>query len=79
MTMTHQFFFMEVVLTQGVGQLNPGDTSKLDERTIVLLVVRFHLQSLIPITQEHLGRWGGHGGDVPAAPGRSLSPLSPIP
>ena len=31
MTMTCLFFFMEAVLMQGVGRLNLGDTSKLDE------------------------------------------------
>ena len=29
--MIHLFFFMEVVLTQGVGQPNLGNISKLDE------------------------------------------------
>ncbi|KAK4824022.1 hypothetical protein QYF61_009613 [Mycteria americana] len=46
---------MEAVLTQGIGRLNLGDTSKLDEPSS-LLIVRFHLQSLIPVVRGHLGR-----------------------
>ena len=37
MTMTHLFFFMEAVLMQGVGRLNLGNTSKLDEISSSLL------------------------------------------
>jgi len=37
MTMTHLFFFTEAVLMQGVGLLNLGNTSKLDEPSSSLL------------------------------------------
>jgi len=37
MTKTALFFFMEGVLTQGIGQRNLGDTSKLDEPLSSLL------------------------------------------
>lgn len=38
MTVTHFFFFAEVVFVQGIGQLNVTDTSKLDESLPSLLV-----------------------------------------
>lgn len=37
MAMTHLFFFMEMVLMEGVGWVNLRDTSKLDEASSSLL------------------------------------------
>lgn len=47
--------------------------------TIVLVIVQFHLQTLISVYGGHLGRWGNHRGAIPATPGRNPSPLPPIP
>lgn len=65
MTMACCFIFMEVVLVEGIGQLNLDNTSKLDEPSSSSL--------LVPLAEPRacraLGRWGGHGGDVPDTDG----------
>lgn len=59
MAMTHLFVFMEMVLMEGVGWVNLGDTSKLDEASSSLLFHPTCTASLL------LGRASGRGGTSP--------------
>lgn len=76
MSMTSYFNFTEAVLTQNIRQLNLDNISMLDEPLSSSL---FHLQSLTPITQEHLGRYGIQRMNAPNALRSNLSPLPQIP
>jgi len=65
---------MEAVLMQGIGRLDFGDTSKLDEPSSLLLFSSTCKASYL----LHKGTLCSHRGECPAAPGRSLSPLPPF-
>lgn len=58
MPITHLSFFLEAVSTQCIGKLPLGESSNADEPWSSSS--SFHLQSLVPIEQGHLGRWGSH-------------------